>query len=161
MPPTNEATDPSIDPTPDIDEEESDENDLLLSLSFNQDGGCLAIGTASGFRICNVHPFHETFRRVFKSGVASDTTNTTTNNNNTGGGGIGKVEMLYRTNLLALVGGGPSPKYPPNRVLVYDDHLSRAIGELSFRQRVLNVKLRRDRICVALRDRVYVYNFAD
>jgi len=154
MPPAGEDLDKnSVIPSIDADDEESDENDILLSLSFNQDGGCLAVGTASGFRICNVHPFHETFRRVFSAGDGTTA--------GAGGGGIGRVEMLYRTNLLALVGGGPSPRYPPNRVLVYDDHLSRAIGELSFRQRVLNVKLRRDRICVALRDRVYVYNFAD
>ena len=31
----------------------SDQQDTLLTMSFNQDGGCLAVGTGSGFRICN------------------------------------------------------------------------------------------------------------
>jgi hypothetical protein len=47
----------------DFEDEYSDINDTLLTMSFNQDGGCLAIGTGSGFRICNVHPYQETFRR--------------------------------------------------------------------------------------------------
>jgi len=41
------------------------------------------------------------------------------------------------------------------------DHLPKEIGELSFRQVVLRVKLRKDAIAVALRDRVYVYHLAD
>jgi len=157
-----------------------DVHDTLLTMSYNQDGGCLAVGTASGFRICNIHPFQETFRRSLgsSSGNSSATTTTTTTTTTTmppapsssssgtaapaaGGGGIAKIEMLYRTNLLALTGHVTSTLYPPNKVYLYDDHLQRPIGELSFRQRVLTTKLRRDRIVVVLRDRVYVYNFSD
>ncbi|KAL7540067.1 hypothetical protein ACHAWF_006583 [Thalassiosira exigua] len=96
-----------------------------LSVSFNQDGGCLAVGTGSGFRICNVHPF-----------------------------GVNHKRMLFHTNLIALTGHVSSTRYPPNKVLIYDDHLQRTIGELSFRQRVLAARLRRDRILVVLWDRV-------
>jgi hypothetical protein len=39
--------------------------------------------------------------------------------------------------------------------------VAREIGELSFRQVVLRVRLRKDAIAVALRDRVYVYHLAD
>jgi len=130
----------------DFDNDYTDSKDTLLAMNFNQDGGCLAVGTGSGFRICNAHPFQETFRRNL--GVDGDA-------------GIAHIEMLYRTNLLALTGHSSSPHYPPNKVLIYDDHLQRTIGELSFRQKVLTTKLRRDRIVVVLRDRVYIYNFSD
>ena len=115
----------------------------LLYANFNQDQTCLACGTLNGFAVFQTVPFRETFRRIFSSG------------------GIGIVEMLYRCNLLALVGGGRNPRYPPNKVMIWDDHQNKCVGELMFKNQVHAVRLRREYIVVALETKVYYYRFKD
>ncbi|KAK6121127.1 hypothetical protein DH2020_045115 [Rehmannia glutinosa] len=121
----------------------------ILHLSFNQDRGCFSVGTTHGFIIFQINPFRETFRRGFSTGTGGEI------------GGTGVVEMLFRCNILALVGGGPTPKFPRNKVMIWDDHLSQCIGELSFRSEVKAVRLTRDRIVAVMLQKVYVYNFTD
>jgi len=71
------------------------------------------------------------------------------------------VEMLFRSNIFALVGGGDRPKFATNKVILWDDQQQQPIGELSFRTQVKNVKMRLEKICVVLDSKIYVYNFED
>jgi len=120
----------------------SNVNNDILHVSFNQDNTCLAVGTQTGFFVCDTNPLNLRFTRQFDEG-------------------IGIVEMLFRCNILALVGGGNRPRYQPNCVMIWDDHQERKIAELEFRSPVKAVKMRRDRIVVALETKIYIYNFED
>lgn len=124
----------------------------LLHVAFNQDSSCFSAATSHGFRTYSTDPFREVFRRDFFDASAAA---------GTGGRGIGIVAMLFRSNIMALVGGGAVPQYPRNKVMIWNDFESRCMGELSFRSEVKGVRIRRDRIVVILQQKLLVYNFDD
>ncbi|KAK9215579.1 hypothetical protein WN944_007584 [Citrus x changshan-huyou] len=112
-------------------------------LALNQDHGCFATGTETGFRVYLSDPYKPIMRRDFDRNPR---------------GGTQLVSMLFRSNIICLVNSGP---HQSNKVMIWDDHENRYLGELSFRSEVKNVRLRRDRIVVVLNQKVYVYNFTD
>ena len=70
------------------------------------------------------------------------------------------VIMLYRTNILALVGSDNNMDYKRSKVIIWDDHQKKSLSELKFNQNVMNVKLRKDKIVVVCRDKIYVFNLS-
>ncbi|ODV90578.1 hypothetical protein CANCADRAFT_108021 [Tortispora caseinolytica NRRL Y-17796] len=114
----------------------------LLSAAFNQDQGCFAIGHEKGFRVYSTDPMEARVRRDFNDG------------------GIGIAQMLYRTNYLALVGGGRSPKFSENKVVVWDDLKKAPALSLEFYSPVLSVQLSRTRIVVCGKNKIHIYAFS-
>eukprot|EP00826_Nyctotherus_ovalis_P022389 TRINITY_DN1737_c0_g1_i9.p1 TRINITY_DN1737_c0_g1~~TRINITY_DN1737_c0_g1_i9.p1 ORF type:complete len:348 (-),score=59.26 TRINITY_DN1737_c0_g1_i9:100-1143(-) len=122
--------------------EAEDQKEKILSMSFNQDQECFACGTEIGIRVYNTNPYKGSFKRDFN-------------------GGIGQVAMLFRSNVMALVGGGARPKYPDKKVMIWDDEQQKCIGEICFRLPVKTVKLHMEHVIVALESEVYVYQLMD
>ena len=54
--------------------------------------------------------------------------------------------MLYKSNIVALVGGGKNPKFPQNKLILWDDAQYKSVGEISFRTDIKSIKLRKTRL---------------
>ena len=116
-----------------------DNNNKILHLSFNQDNSCFSVAKENGFQIFETIPFQNKYERKID-------------------GGIKQVEMLYRTNLLALIGGGETPKYNPNKVIIWDDYHAKVLCEIKLSSPLKNVKLKKDKIFIICRKNIYVFD---
>lgn len=55
------------------------------------------------------------------------------------------AELLYRTNMIALVGSGTNSQWPVNKVFIWDDSKLAAIGELAFKTVIRGLKMVKDK----------------
>ncbi|TKR77017.1 hypothetical protein L596_018068 [Steinernema carpocapsae] len=115
---------------------------IVSSVNFNQDSGCFGCGCKNGFRVYNVDPLKQIHFVSLNGGVAI-------------------VEMLFRCNYIALVGGGPVPAFPRNRVVIWECMKEKVVIELDMPSDVRAVRLRRDRIIVVLDTSVHVFSFTE
>jgi len=117
----------------------------ILCASFNQDHTCFVCGTENGFRLYQTDPFKLTHRRDFGTG-----------------GSLGVVAMLYRSNIVAFVGGGSHPRYHPHKVIFWDDRKAIIFAELNFSSVVKAVRLRGrpmlDMVVVVTEHEVFVHS---
>ncbi|KAJ5672595.1 SVP1-like protein 2 [Penicillium longicatenatum] len=112
-----------------------------LSATFNHDSSCFSVGLDTGFCVFNANPCELKVSRDFNAG-------------------IGVVEMLGQSNYLAIVGGGRNPKFPQNKLIIWDDAKQKAAITLEFRTSVLGVRLSKSRIVVALLNSIHVFAFS-
>ena len=66
--------------------------------------------------------------------------------------------MLNKSNILALVGGGTTPKFSKNKIIIYDDHQELVVSQIRFNSEIINVKIRTDSIIALIRNRIYILN---
>ena len=114
----------------------------VLSVSLNNDRSFFSVGLEDGFKIFNT--------RTCDAVASQEDLN----------GGIGSAEMVDRTNYLALVGGGKQPKFPQNKVIIWDDKKKTKVITLEFRTAVQRVRITRSHIAIVLLNSVNLYKFS-
>ncbi|KAJ0416622.1 WD40-repeat-containing domain protein [Aspergillus carlsbadensis] len=112
-----------------------------LSTTFNNGNSCFSVGLETGFCVFNANPCELKVSRDFNAGV-------------------GVAVMLGQSNYLAIVGGGRQPKFPQNKLVIWDDAKQKAVITLEFRTSVLGVRLSKSRIVVALLNSVHTFAFS-
>ncbi|KAL2023000.1 hypothetical protein VTK56DRAFT_4215 [Thermocarpiscus australiensis] len=114
---------------------------VVLSISFNDDCSCFAVGLNTGFCIFHSESCSLRTARDFNAGV-------------------GLVQMMGKANYVGLVGGGRQPKFAANKLILWDDLKSKPALEISALTPVRGVQLSKERIVVVLQNSVRVYKFA-
>lgn len=54
--------------------------------------------------------------------------------------------MLYKSNVVAFLGGGKTPNYISNKVVLWDDSTCKVITEIRLTNEVINVKLKKEKL---------------
>lgn len=111
----------------------------IHNLSFNQDVSVLTCSTNEGYIIYSLKPKIEN--------VEQRRTN----------GGIGMYKIIYNSNIGILIGGGDTPLYDKNVVIIYDEKEEKSKMEMSMASEVKNLEITRNLIIVCLRTTVFAY----
>lgn len=118
----------------------------VISLRFNQDQGCFTCASERGLRVYNVDPL------VQKLCLSTETV-----------GSVACAEMLFRSNIIALVGGGSIPRFDEKAVQIWDesqtDTKKKVVIDVTFAQPVEAVRIKKDRLIVVLRNQIHVFSF--
>ncbi|KAH1061363.1 hypothetical protein AAZX31_02G193700 [Glycine max] len=109
----------------------------LLCASFNQDHSYFAVGTRDGVRIFDANTGRLCYERAVGAFVIA--------------------EMLFSSNLLAIVGAGHQPSLSPRRLCLFNTTTGAALRELNFLTSILAVRMNRQRLIVILQDKAYIY----
>ena len=109
----------------------------ILYIGYNYNSSYFMLGTDVGFQVHQSYPLALKFSRVLN-------------------GGIGLVQNLNKSNIFCLVGGGESPKYAPNKLLIWDDKKGKEVYEFRFSSFVTNCFIKTKFIFVFCKDSINI-----
>lgn len=115
---------------------------MMNYISFSNNVTSFTVGTDSSYLIQSLSDFTE----IYKS------------KDDFCGGGIGIIEKLEGSNIVALVGGGQQPAFSKNKVLFWDFKKKVEIGEINVQRDILKLKVFTDFCFICCFDNIYIFN---
>ena len=67
------------------------------------------------------------------------------------------ILMLYQTNILGYIGTEKNQINKKNKLIIWDENAQKVISELRFCENILNFKLRRDKIFIVCKCKIYIF----
>ncbi|KAI0000072.1 WD40-repeat-containing domain protein [Russula vinacea] len=116
---------------------------VLYDVRLDPDSQIFTTSTPDGFAVYRTLPLELLRKREVSGGVLSS------------------VVPMHCSSLLFLVGGGRDPRYPPNKVIFWNEALGKEVAELEFREKVRGLACRRGWLAVALRRRVVAFEIGE
>jgi hypothetical protein len=113
-------------------------NDIIVS--YNQSQDCVCFGTNNGFYVFSINPFKKSLAREIRSGISI-------------------VKILYKTNIILFVGRENIGDFSNSKLILWDDANRKVIGDIQFRERILNAELNKEIIVVSTSKKIYIYKF--
>ncbi|KAF3768878.1 WD40 repeat-like protein [Cryphonectria parasitica EP155] len=110
----------------------------VLSVTFNEDKSCFAVGLETGFMVLRT----EQGTSMLKKDLAA---------------GIGLAQMMGVSNVIAIVGGGRRPKFASHKVILWDEAKQRASIEINAVSSIRAVKVAVGKVVIALQNSVRIY----
>jgi WD40 repeat protein len=122
-----------------MDENEEKKPKKIYYVGFNYDYTYFSIGTDIGFQIFETNPLNLTISRELN-------------------GGIGLVNILEKTNIFFLVGGGKYPRFTPNKLIIWDDDKSEIAKEFRCNSFIINCYIKQNCIFIICSDSITLVN---
>lgn len=112
---------------------------IINYIGFNSDSSFFSVGTDIGFNIYQTNPLNLIISRQLN-------------------GGISLVKILEKTNIFCLTGGGKSPRFTPNKLIIWDDNKNEISEEFRCNSFILNCYPKQNCIFIVCSDNVILIN---
>lgn len=115
------------------------EIEQILHINVNNKKTLILMGTTKGFRVYNFFTMNLLKHKIFS-------------------GGIGPIDCLETSNILALSGGGLFPYFPSNKLIIWDDEEQKIKAEIVFKTEINALKFKYEYLLVICDYKIYIYN---